>query len=303
MLFHTIHELIGQTPLLEIQGFTLPQGTKIFAKLELCNPGGSVKDRLGVKLLETAFAEGAINGDSTIIEPTAGNTGIGLALAAQQYGLKVIFVVPEKFSLEKQVLMQALGATLVHTPTEAGITGAIEKARELAQTIPNSFVPMQFENPNNPLTYYETLGPELLQDHPEPFTSFVAGAGSGGTFAGTARYLKEQQPAIRTCIVEPEGSILNGGPAHGHDTEGIGMEFIPKFLDTTLFDEIYTISDDDAFYYVKELAKRTGLFIGSSSGAAFAACLKEAALLPAGSHIVTIFPDSSERYMSQKIYR
>ncbi|MGX7417282.1 PLP-dependent cysteine synthase family protein [Carnobacterium gallinarum] len=303
MIFHTIHDLIGNTPLLNIQGFDLPTGTKIFAKLEFYNPGGSVKDRLGMKLLDTAFADGLINNESTIIEPTAGNTGIGLALAAQKYNLKTIFVVPEKFSVEKQVLMQALGATLVHTPTADGIQGAISKAQELAKSIPNSFVPMQFENPNNPLTYYETLGPELLQDHPEPFTSFVAGSGSGGTFAGTASYLKEKMPEIRTCIVEPEGSILNGGPLHGHDTEGIGMEFIPEFLNPQLFDEIYTISDEDAFYYVKELAKQTGLFIGSSSGAAFAACLKEAALLPAGSHIVTVFPDSSERYMSQKIYR
>ena len=303
MLVHSVHDLIGNTPLLEIQGFDLPKGTKIFAKLEFCSPGGSIKDRLGLKLLESAFANGLINAESTIIEPTAGNTGIGLALAAQKYAIKTIFIVPEKFSIEKQILMRALGAEIIHTPTSEGMAGAISKAKDLARSIPNSFVPMQFENPNNPLTYYETLGPELIKDHPATFTSFVAGAGSGGTFAGTARYLKEQQPEIRTCIVEPEGSILNGGPSHGHDTEGIGVEFIPEFLDTKLFDAIYTISDEDAFYYVKELARRTGLFIGSSSGAVFAACIKEALLLPAGSHIVTVFPDGSERYISKNIYR
>lgn len=304
MLFHSVNELIGNTPLLEIKGFDVPQGTKIFAKLEMFNPGGSVKDRLGVKLIEGALTDDSLTTDSVIIEPTAGNTGIGLSLAAQKHNIAVLFVVPEKFSEEKQALMKALGATIVHTPTKDGMAGAIKKAEELAKEMPNSFLPKQFENPNNPLTYYETLGPEIKNDLPTtPITSFVAGAGSGGTFSGTARYLKEIDSTTRTCIVEPVGSILNGGAPHGHDTEGIGMEFIPDFVNQTLFDEIYTISDEEAFYYVKALAKEAGLFVGSSSGAAFCACLKEAAILPAGSHIVTVFPDSSERYLSQKIYR
>lgn len=304
MLYRKTQDLIGHTPLLEIQGFALPNGSKVFAKLEMFNPGGSIKDRLGVKLLKEAFDKGIIDENSTIIEPTAGNTGIGLALAAQKYGLKVIFTVPEKFSQEKQELMKALGAELIFTPNEKGIVGAIEKAQSLAAEIKNSYIPMQFENQTNPLTYYETVGPEIMEDMEKlPIHSFVAGAGSGGTFSGTASYLKEKNPMIRTTIVEPEGSILGGGASHSHKTEGIGMEFIPIFLDTTSIDQIYTISDEEAFYFVKQLALTNGLFVGSSSGAAFAACLKEAQLLPKGSNIVTIFPDSSERYLSKKIYQ
>lgn len=304
MLYKNTTDLIGNTPLLQINGFGLPKGTRIYAKLEMANPGGSIKDRLGLKLLESAFEEKLIDNETTIIEPTAGNTGIGLALAAQKYGLKVQFVVPEKFSQEKQTLMKALGAKLIHTPTEEGITGAINKAKELADSIENSYIPMQFENPTNPLTYYETLGPELIKDLGDsPIDSFVAGAGSGGTFSGTARYLKKQLSSVRTCVVEPEGSIIGGGEPHSHETEGIGMEFIPDFMDKSFFDAVYTISDDEAFYYVRELAARAGLFVGSSSGAAFAASLKEAEKLPSGSRIVTVFPDSSERYLSKAIYQ
>lgn len=304
MLYSKIQDLIGDTPLLEIHGFDLPKNSKIFAKLEMYNPGGSIKDRLGVKLLRDAFERGLINAETTIIEPTAGNTGIGLALAAQEYGLKVIFTVPEKFSKEKQELMKALGARVVFTASEEGMTGAIEKAKSLAAEIKNSYIPMQFENQANPLTYYETVGPEIIKDMEGMLIhSFVAGAGSGGTFVGTAAYLKEKIPTIRTSIVEPEGSILGGGASHGHKTEGIGMEFIPKFLNKTLIDQIYTISDEEAFYFVKQLATTNGLFVGSSSGSAFAACLREARLLPEGSTIITIFPDSSERYLSKKIYQ
>ncbi|SDQ46127.1 cysteine synthase family protein [Carnobacterium viridans] len=304
MLFRKTQDLIGNTPLLEIQGFDLPNNSKIFAKLEMFNPGGSIKDRLGVKLIKTAFDKGLINKNTTIIEPTAGNTGIGLALAAQEFGLRVVFTVPEKFSQEKQELMKALGAKLIFTPTEKGMIGAIEKAQSLAEEIKNSYIPMQFENQANPLTYYETLGPEIIKDMDgQVIHSFVAGAGSGGTFIGTAAYLKENNSATRTTIIEPEGSILGGGAAHGHKTEGIGMEFIPKFLDKSLIDHVYTISDEEAFYYVKQLAATNGLFVGSSSGAAFAACLREAQVLPEGSTIITIFPDSSERYLSKKIYQ
>lgn len=302
MYVQTIHQLIGQTPLLEITGFGMPENSKIFAKLEMFNPGGSIKDRLGKNFIETALKRGIIDKNTNIIEPTAGNTGIGLALAALPYQLKVTVVVPKKFSVEKQMLMKALGAEIIHTPTEKGMKGAIDQTEELLQKRPNSYSPRQFENMDNPMTYYETVGPEIVQDHPEPFSSFVAGAGSGGTFTGVASYLKEQQPSIRTTIVEPSGSILNGGPSHSHRTEGIGMEFVPKFVNQNLFDHIYTISDDEAFYYVKELAKTQGIFVGSSSGAAFAAALKEAKSLPNGSHIVTIFPDSSERYLSNHIY-
>jgi len=298
----SVHELIGSTPLLEITSFPLPKGTRLFAKLEYCNPGGSVKDRLGMELLESAFKEGKLKKEGTVIEPTAGNTGIGLALAALKYEVNVIFVVPEKFSLEKQTLMRALGAKIVNTPTSEGMTGAIKKANELSKEIPNSFVPSQFSNEANPRTYYKTLAPELVEQLDGKIDVFVAGAGSGGTFTGTAQYLKEKCNNVKTVIVEPEGSILNGGEPGSHDTEGIGMEFIPGFVDTSLFDEIYTVLDKDAFHLVKEIARKEGLLVGSSSGAALYASLQEAKKAEPGSTIVTIFPDSSERYLSKNIY-
>ncbi|GBG95301.1 cysteine synthase [Ligilactobacillus salitolerans] len=301
MTIKSVTQLIGNTPLLDLQ-IDVPQGSHIYAKLEMFNPGGSVKDRLGQYLLQDAKVRGKINEQTTIIEPTAGNTGIGVALAAQQLGLLTTLVIPEKFSFEKQVLMQALGAKLVHTPSEAGIKGAIQKARELEQEISNSYVPMQFENPANPAAYYHTLGPELVQELDRPITAFVAGAGSGGTFAGVAKYLIDHDPATKTIVVEPEGSILNGGSAHAHRTEGIGVEFIPPFFQDVRIDQTLTISDQAAFAQVKAAARKLGLFIGSSSGAALAASLQAAQELPANSTIVTIFPDSSERYLSEKIY-
>lgn len=298
-----VHELIGNTPLVEITQFELPEGVRLFAKLEYLNPGGSVKDRLGIKLLKTALEKGFISPGGTIIEPTAGNTGIGLALAAVGTGINVMFVVPEKFSVEKQELMRALGATVVNTPTNDGMTGAIAKAKELLNEIPNSYCPQQFANPANPETYFETLGPEIWDALDGQVNVFVAGAGSGGTFTGTAKYLKEQNPAIKTVIVEPEGSILNGGESGPHRTEGIGMEFIPPFVDTILFDAIHTISDDAAFIRVREISLKCGLLVGSSSGSAFEASLREAQSAKAGTNIVTIFPDSSERYLSTGIYK
>lgn len=298
-----VHDLIGNTPLVEISQFKLPEGVRLFAKLEYLNPGGSVKDRLGKKLLQTALEKGFISAGGTIIEPTAGNTGIGLALAAVGTGINVMFVVPEKFSVEKQELMRALGATVVNTPTKDGMTGAIAKAKELLVEIPNSYCPQQFANPANPETYFETLGPEIWEALDGQINVFVAGAGSGGTFTGTANYLKEQNSAIKTVVVEPEGSILNGGESGPHRTEGIGMEFIPPFVDTGLFDAIHTISDDAAFIQVRELSQKCGLLVGSSSGAAFEASLREALVAKPGTNIVTIFPDSSERYLSTNIYK
>ena len=302
MLIQSVSQLIGHTPMIDLQ-INVPHHSHIYAKLEMFNPGGSIKDRLGQYMIQDAIDHGKVTeGKTTIIEPTAGNTGIGVALAAQQHRLPTILVVPEKFSFEKQQLMKALGATLINTPSDQGIKGAIQKARELAAKTPNSFVPMQFENPANPATYYHTLAPELVADVPAQINAFVAGAGSGGTFAGIARYLKEQNSATRTVVVEPEGSILNGGPAHLHKTEGIGAEFIPPFFKDVQIDETLTISDNDAFDQVKQMAKTQGLFIGSSSGAALAASLKVANELPENSSIVTVFPDSSERYMSENIY-
>jgi O-acetylserine dependent cystathionine beta-synthase len=300
---NSVKELIGHTPIVRINAFDLPEGVQIFAKLESFNPGGSVKDRIGIEFIRDAEERGVLRPGGTIIEPTAGNTGIGIALAAIGTGYRVIFVVPEKFSLEKQEIMRALGAEIVNTPTAEGMSGAIRKAEELSREIPNSFVPQQFHTAANPNAHYKTTGPEIWEQMDGDIQIFVAGAGSGGTFMGCARYLKERDPKIKTVIVEPEGSILNGGEPGPHKTEGIGMEFLPPFMDPSYFDAIHTISDEEAFTYVRELAVREGLLVGSSSGAAFAATLKEAAQAPRGTNIVTIFPDSSERYLSKKIYQ
>ncbi|WP_440602544.1 O-acetylserine dependent cystathionine beta-synthase [Bacillus sp. GB_SG_008] len=302
-VYRSVHDLIGHTPLVEITRFLLPEGVRLFAKLEFYNPGGSVKDRLGRELIEDALAKGLVTPGGTIIEPTAGNTGIGLALAALEHNLHVIVCVPEKFSIEKQELMKALGATIVHTPTSKGMTGAIAKAEELLEEIPNSYSPCQFANEANPRAYYKTLGPELWEALDGNINIFVAGAGTGGTFMGTALYLKEQNQQIKTVIVEPEGSILNGGEAGSHETEGIGLEFIPPFLNPAYFDAIHTISDRDAFSRVKQLAQKEGLLVGSSSGAALHASILEAETAKPGTNIVTIFPDSSERYLSKHIYK
>ncbi|AXI08678.1 cysteine synthase [Oceanobacillus zhaokaii] len=301
--YNSVQELIGNTPLLEITKFSLPTGVRLFAKLEYLNPGGSVKDRLGVELINDALASGKLKEGGTIIEPTAGNTGIGLALAALDKNINVMFCVPEQFSLEKQQIMKALGATIVHTPQDTGMVGAIERTEQLLQEIPNSFSPQQFSNAANPRTYYKTLGPEIWNDLAGKIDIFVAGAGSGGTFTGTATFLKEKNPAIQTVIVEPEGSIIAGGKAGPHRTEGIGMEFIPDFVDQALFDGIYTVTDDDAFGVVKDLARKEGLLVGSSSGSAMFAALQEARKAKPGTTVVTVLPDGSDRYLSKNIYR
>ncbi len=302
MLVNTIYQTIGNTPLLKLD-ITAPNDVNIYAKLEMFNPGGSVKDRLGVNLIEDGLKKDKITKNTTIIEPTAGNTGIGVALAAQKYHLPVKLVVPEKFSQEKQILMKALGAQIIHTPSSQGITGAIKKAQELASEIENSYVPLQFKNPANPEAYYRTLGPEIIADLKGiGVTALVAGSGSGGTFVGVTQALREKYPNMQAITVEPEGSILNGGVEHDHRIEGIGVEFVPPFFDSITIDSVETISDDIAFYYVKWLAKNQGVFAGSSSGAALAAALRVAESLPDNSNIVTIFPDSSERYLSKGIY-
>ncbi|WP_188456568.1 PLP-dependent cysteine synthase family protein [Virgibacillus oceani] len=301
-IYRSIKELIGQTPLLEITKFNLPDGIKLYAKLEFYNPGGSVKDRLGQELIADALASGTIKEGGTIIEPTAGNTGIGLALAALDKNLSVIFCVPEHFSQEKQLIMQALGAKIVHTPREAGIVGAIDKTKQLVSEIPNSFSPQQFGNPANPRTYYKTLAPEIWNDLNGDIDVFVAGAGSGGTFMGSAHYLKEQKATIKTVIVEPEGSIIAGGEPGPHETEGIGMEFLPDYMDRSYMDAVHTVSDKHAFDMVVQLAEREGLLVGSSSGSAMYAALQEAKQAEPGTTIVTVFPDGSDRYLSKNIY-
>ncbi|TSB48161.1 PLP-dependent cysteine synthase family protein [Alkalicoccobacillus porphyridii] len=299
----SVHTLIGNTPLIEVRYLPLPEGVRIFAKLEYLNPGGSIKDRLGINLIHHALQEKHITANGTIIEPTAGNTGIGLALAAVGTSISICCIIPEGFSQEKVQLIRALGAKVIRTPKEQGIKGAIEYARALSKTISDSYCPMQFENPVNPKTYYETLAPEIWSQLDGKVDIFVAGAGSGGTFTGMARYLKERNESIRTVIVEPEGSILNGGEAGAHQTEGIGMEKIPAFLDLSDIDHIYTVSDKDAFRAVEQLARNEGLLVGSSSGAAFHAAFLEAKSATKGTNIVTIFPDSSDRYLSKGIYK
>ena len=301
-VYKNVKELIGNTPIVEITQFPLPEGVRLFAKLEFYNPGGSIKDRLGKELIEAGVRSGQLKEGGTIIEPTAGNTGIGLALAAVGTNYEVVVCVPEKFSIEKQELMKALGAKIVHTPTSEGMTGAINKAQQLQKKIPNSYCPQQFGNPANPDTYYKTLGPEMWKQLDGNIDVFVAGAGTGGTFMGTAKFLKEKNANVKTVIVEPEGSILNGGESGPHKTEGIGMEFLPGYMDKTYFDAIHTVLDVDAFHRVKELAEQEGLLVGSSAGAALHAALEEAKAAKPGTNIVTIFADSSERYLSKKIY-
>lgn len=298
MIVQSVYELIGETPLIELRTLPVPPGVKIYGKLEMMNPGGSVKDRLGVQLIERALERGQIEPGGTVVEPTAGNTGIGLALACQRYGIRLITVTPEKFSQEKQALMALLGATVVNTPTELGMKGAIARSKELAEEHA-AYVPEQFSNPDNPDAYVDTLAEELRADLPN-IDVFIAGAGSGGTFTGVAGKLRPH--GTKTIVVEPEGSILNGGAPGPHKTEGIGVETWPPFLDRDLVDDIYTITDKEAFYYVAHLAKQEGLLVGSSSGAAIAACVKEASLMTEGV-IVTILPDSVERYLSQGIVK
>ncbi|GAA8671859.1 cysteine synthase family protein [Helicobacter pylori] len=304
MIITTMQDAIGRTPVFKFtnKDYPIPTNSAIYAKLEHLNPGGSIKDRLGQYFIEEGLKTGKITSKTTIIEPTAGNTGIALALVALKHHLKTIFVVPEKFSTEKQQIMRALGAKVINTPTSEGILGAIKKSKELAESIPDSYLPLQFENPNNPATYYHTLAPEIVQELGVGLTSFVAGIGSGGTFAGTARYLKERIPTIRLIGVEPEGSILNGGEPGPHEIEGIGVEFIPPFFANLDIDGFETISDEEGFSCTRELAKKNGLLVGSSSGAAFVAALKEAQRLPEGSQVLTIFPDVADRYLSKGIY-
>ncbi|GMB91035.1 PLP-dependent cysteine synthase family protein [Helicobacter ailurogastricus] len=305
MVITTMSQIIGSTPVFKFtdRDHPMPRGSVIYAKLEHLNPGGSIKDRLGQYLIEKGIQTGQITDQTTIIEPTAGNTGIALALVALRHGLKTIFVVPKKFSLEKQQIMKALGAVVINTPSEEGIAGAIAKSKELAKNTPHSYLPLQFENPANPEAYYCSLGPEIVQELGTRLSSFVAGIGSGGTFAGTAKYLKEHIPSIRLIGVEPEGSILNGGESHAHEIEGIGVEFIPPFFSDLPIDGFETISDSEGFAYARELARKHGLLVGSSSGAAFVAALREVQRLPEGSLVLTIFPDMADRYLSKGIYQ
>lgn len=297
-----IRELIGNTPLLKINNFVLPQGVNLFAKLEYLNPGGSVKDRIGKAMIADAKEQGLLKDGATIIEATAGNTGLGIAMAALNSGHKVIFTVPEKFSVEKLALMRALGAEIVITPRETGMLGAQEKAQELLQQIGNSISLKQFENLSNPDVHYRTTGPEIYAALGGKVDYFVAGAGSGGTFSGVVKYLREQNPNLITILADPHGSTMGGGEAGCYNMEGIGNDFIPKTMDMDLVDNVIKVNDSEAFSYAQLLAQKEGVLVGSSSGAAMAATLKFIAGLKPSGNIVTLFPDRGDRYFSKGLY-
>ncbi|HEY76124.1 MAG TPA: cysteine synthase family protein [Thermoflexia bacterium] len=302
---------IGNTPLVQLSRFYPPrQGVEVFAKLEYLNPGGSVKDRIALSMIDDAEARGVLQPGGTIIEPTAGNTGIALAMVATVRGYRCIFVVPERFSQEKQILMRALGAEIIHTPTKEGMEGAIEKAQELAAQIPGAVVMQQFSNPANVAAHYTTTGPEIWEQMEGRVDVVVLGAGTGGTFTGVVRYLKERNPDLYAVIVQPYGATLGRGYAGPHKIEGIGIDHIETvpILDESLIDRLVVVRDEEAHAALKELARVEGMLVGSSSGAAaFAARLiaDEIAdgLLDAGEgRVVTLFPDGSDRYLSKGIY-
>lgn len=295
-------ELIGNTPIVKLSRFSGPEIAEIWGKCEFLSPGGSVKDRLGLGMISEAERQGKLKPGGTIIEPTAGNTGIGLALVGAAKGYRVILCVPEKYSIEKQKAMAALGGTVVTTPTPEGMQGAIRKAHDLAAEIPGAYVPQQFANPSNPKTHYETTGPEIFEQTDGRLDAVVIGCGSTGTFVGVARYLSERIPGLHRVAVEPQGSILGRGPCGPHKVEGIGLSFFPEILDRSLIDEVITIDDDEAFATVKELARSEGLLLGGSSGANAAAARRVARRLGPGKRVVTFLPDSAERYMSKGIF-
>lgn len=296
-----VKELIGNTPLIKLNHIDVKENVNIFAKLECFNPGGSVKDRIGVAMIEGAERKGILKKGDTIIDATAGNTGLGIALAAINRGYNIIFVVPTKFSIEKQKLIKALGAKIVNTPDEDGMLGAIDKAKELLDEIPSSISLQQFENEDNPLVHYETTGPEIYEALEGNINYFVAGAGSGGTFTGIVKYLKEKNKNIQGILADPEGSTMVGGEHKSYKIEGIGNDFVPKTMAISLVDKVITVNDDEAFKTVRLLAKKEGLIVGSSSGAILAAALKLSKEIESG-NIVVVFPDSGDRYLSTTLF-
>jgi len=297
-----ITDLVGHTPLLHLHRMVPPGAADLFAKLEYLNPGGSIKDRAAIGIISRAEEQGLLRQGSTIIEATAGNTGVGLALIGVSRGYHVRLFVPEKFSQEKVMLMRALGAEVTRTPDAEGMEGAIRRARELAASIPNSFVAGQFENLANPDYHYQTTGRETFEQMEGRIDAVVIGAGTGGTFTGVARFIKERLPGALAIAVEPQGSILGGGAKGEHKIEGIGASFIPKTFDGALADEIFMVHDSEAFATVGELARKEGVFSGSSGGANVYAALQIARRLGAGKRVVTIIPDSAERYLSKGIF-
>ncbi|MDT9337454.1 cysteine synthase family protein [Clostridium perfringens] len=299
--YNDIRDLIGNTPILKLNNISTKEGVNIYAKIEGNSPGGSCKDRVGMYMVEKAEKEGKLKPGSTIIEATAGNTGIGIALAAINKGYKIIFIVPDKFSIEKQKIMKALGAEIINTPKEEGMEGAINLANSLLSEIPNSLSLNQFKNEANPLAHYETTGRELYDGLDGQIDYFVAGAGSGGTISGVLKFLKENISEVKGILADPVGSIIGGGQCGTYKIEGIGNNFIPETMEMSLVDDVIKVNDEEAFDAVKLLAKKEGLIVGSSSGAAFAAVLKLAEKIDKG-NIVTIFPDRGDRYFSTDLF-
>ena len=306
-IYTSADQLIGKTPLLELTHIEKKYGlkAKVLAKLEYFNPAGSVKDRIARKMLDDAEAAGKLTPDSVIIEPTSGNTGIGLASVAAARGYHIIIVMPETMSVERRQLMKAYGAELVLTEGAKGMKGAIAKADELAKEIPNSFVPGQFVNPSNPKAHYETTGPEIFEDTDGEVDIFVAGVGTGGTITGVGEYLKDKKPGVKIVAVEPETSaVLSTGVAGAHKIQGIGAGFVPDVLDTKVYDEIIPVSDEAAFEAGKLIGKSEGVLVGISSGAAAYAAI-ELAKSPEneGKTIVVLLPDTGDRYLSTPLFQ
>jgi cysteine synthase A len=297
-----ITELVGETPLLHLKRLVPNTSGSVFAKLEYLNPGGSVKDRAAIGIIRRAEREGKLNAGGVIVEATAGNTGIGLALIGVNRGYKVALFVPERFSEEKVKIMRALGATVTRTPDDQGMKGAIARAEEYAKKTPGSFMAGQFDNPANPEYHYETTAAEIFEQMEGQIDAVVIGSGTAGTFTGVARFMKRNLPRVFAVAVETQGSILGGGPPGPHKVEGIGASFIPGNFDKSVCDEILMVSDNDAFDTVSALAAKEGVLSGSSGGANVFAAMQVARKLGAGKRVVTIIPDSAERYLSKKIF-
>ena len=306
-VYSKIIDTIGNTPLVELSNLEKKYNlkAKIIAKVEYFNPGGSVKDRIAKAMIEKAEKEGLINKDTVLVEPTSGNTGIGLSMVAASKGLRIILTMPETMSIERRNLLKAYGAELVLTEGAKGMKGAIAKAEELAKEIPNSFIPSQFTNMANPNIHYLTTGPEIFNDLDGNIDFFVAGVGTGGTLSGTGKYLKEKKPSIKAIAVEPETSpVLSRGTPGPHKIQGIGAGFVPETLNTSIYDEIITIGNEEAFEMGRESARVEGLLVGISSGAAMKAAIKIAQREEnAGKTIVVLLPDTGERYLSTAMFQ
>ena len=305
-IYTSAHQLIGHTPLLELTHIEEKLGlkAKILAKLELFNPAGSVKDRVALTMIEDAEASGALKPDSVIIEPTSGNTGIGLAAVAAARGYRMIVVMPDSMSMERRLLMTAYGAELVLTPGAKGMAGAIAKADELAAEIPNSFIPGQFVNPSNPKAHRETTGPEIYDDTDGNVDIFVAGVGTGGTITGVGEYLKSRNPAVQVVAVEPSDSpVLSGGQAGPHKLQGIGAGFVPEVLNTQVYDEVFPVTSEEAYAGGRLMGRSEGVLVGISSGAALHAAI-QVAKRPEneGKTIVVLLPDTGDRYLSTPMF-